>query len=137
MSRKGSPPHLCACGSSGTLRSLQHCAVRNWLELLWIFMRASDQPRLTLCVAGAGASLTQGGDPCGALLLAETAAVLLAGGAVEREAKKHSSISLQVGKTSAAFSNHASTACPTACRTAVGPAGGVVARLWLKMLQRS
>ena len=76
-------------------------------------------------------------DQCGALLLAETATVLLAGGAVEREAKKHFSISLQVGKTSAAFSNHASTACPTACRTAVGPAGGVVARLWLKMLQRS
>ena len=66
-------------------------------------MRASDQPRLTLCVAGAGASLTQGGDLCGALLLAETAAVLLAGGAVECEAKKHSSISLQVGKTSVAL----------------------------------
>ena len=72
-SRKCSPPHLCACEGFVTLRCLQYCVVRNVARAaLAFFMRASDRPRLTLCVAGAGASLAQGGDPCSALLLAET-----------------------------------------------------------------
>ena len=89
-SRKGSPSHLCACECecSVTLRGLQFailCCAHVARAALAFFYEGFGPA--TSYALRRRCSLTQRGDPFGALLLAETAA----GGAAECEAKKHSS----------------------------------------------